>query len=299
MKRNTDSAANSLLSVLAFALIVSLLCGCTPLRESTAVSASPEALKAGVSRILALEAKDPDAVDDAIKEHRRQALIAEYEARFPAVEYDPKALYEARLAALKEDPSAVWSMFEDYVIIGDSRGADFKNIPALDDSRNLAVYANTAGTFVDIYEEIEALNPSYIFVSIGFVDALSNDLEDVEDYKSYMTPLIQDLKDHFPDAKIFMNPLFHSIGEGLERFPRWNRIDEYDAAIREIAGEVGVYYVNCDDILPTEEDYIDDGIHFKNGFMNRWAIRFIETLYQVEYGVGGRPAGAEEGGGDP
>ena len=287
MKQNIIAACALLLAV--------LLCGCAFLEQAATAPASDAALSAGVSRILALEAKDPNAVDDAIREHHRQAMIAEYEARFPAVEYDPKAVYAARLAALEEDPSAVWSMYEDYVIIGDSRGADFKNIPELDDSRNLAVYANTANSLADVYDEIEALHPSYIFVSIGVVDALSEDLEDVADYKAYMTPLIRDLRDHFPDAKIFLNPLFPSIGEGLSRFPRWNRIGEYDEAIREIAGEEGLSYVNCDDILPTEEDYIDDGIHFQNGFMTRWAVRFMETLYGVEYGVG--PYAPAEGGG--
>ena len=267
--------------VLVFVLIISLASSCSVAFQPADVDSSDEDFSEGISRIHELEGKDPNNVDAIIKEFRRQELFEKKESQ----RQELIAEYEALIAPLKEDPSAVWAMYEDYVIIGDSRGADFKNISALDKSRNLAVYANTANKLADYYDEIEALNPSYIFVSIGVVDALADDLEDIDDYKEYMTPLIQDLKDHFPDALIFLNPLFHSVGEGLEKFPRWNRIDEYDAVIREIADEVGVYYVNCDDILPTKKDYIDDGIHFKNEFMNRWAIRYIETLYRIEFGI--------------
>lgn len=225
---------------------------------------------AGISRIQALEAQDPTDVDTIIKANRRERLIS---------------MRNELGEKLESGEISVWSLFEDYVILGDSRGHCFNYIPEMDKSRNLSVIANTAVYIPDNYEDVAALNPSTIILIFGVNDMLRSDCTNTEDYKAYFIPIVQDLMAHFPDATVYINPLFPCIDAGLARHEIWQHTAEYDQAIREIAKETGMIYVNCDDIVMKDEYYLDDGLHFGNEFNEIWAKHMILTIYDTEIGL--------------
>ena len=266
-------------ALLLVALILLLRsCGSNAAEAEASLQTSPSPeLAPGIEQIRLLEDADPAEIDEILKDYHHQELLERRDDRF---------------SAMDEDPEKVWSMLEDYVILGDSRGAGFKFISALDESRNLATYGNTIDHISENFETIDALNPSYIILVFGTDDILLPQCADEAGFKEYFTPYLQELQERYPDALILLNPIFPCIGEGLERYEQWQYTAKYDQVLREIASETGVCYVNCDEVELTDADYKEDGIHFWNDFMNRWMRRIVTTIYDAEFGLYEEPVEA-------
>ena len=105
--------------------------------------------------------------------------LQEQEAHSPNdVEAELKAIRQAELDAMRDEWRAklysgeisVWSLFEDYAMLGDSRTSGFTYYGYLAPERVFADSGATIKKVIDHLEELVALNPSIIFLTYGIND---------------------------------------------------------------------------------------------------------------------------------
>ena len=252
-------------AVLCLLLFALLFAGCGEEKGS-----APDAggnLSAGLSYVRALEEKDPDNVDDILKDRRRQELLA---------------MRDEKLRQLQSGEISVWPMFQDYVIIGDSRAAGFTFLGTLDDSRNFAAYGNTISSIPDVLDAVHALNPSYIFVVFGLNDMLQAGCETPEAFAEQYRQALMDLQAEFPDAKIYVNSIFPCTDPAFEKWEKWREAEAYSEAVAEMVPTTSCYYISNDNITDFSPYFKDDGIHFTNDFYDIWAVNMIMAVYDSE-----------------
>lgn len=80
-------------------------------------------ISAGVAYLQGLEQQDPDQVDQILKQQRLQKL---------------QDMRDERLRQLESGEISVWSLFEDYVLCGDSRAEGFSFYGFLPEERVIA-----------------------------------------------------------------------------------------------------------------------------------------------------------------
>ena len=237
---------------------------------------APEAdadLSAGTAYLQALEQQDPAVVDEALKKFRLQELTAER---------------DEKLRQMQSGEISVWSLFEDYVIMGDSRAVGFTFLGALDDNRILAYYGDCSDKIPSHYQELETLNPSYIFLIYGLDDMLQAGNETPEAFTQIYLERLQDLQAHFPSAKIFVNPIFPCTDPAFDSYePRkkWREAESYDKALENILRGTEFYYVYCDNITDYSQYWTEDGIHFNADFYKIWSENMIMAMYNAELGL--------------
>lgn len=223
---------------------------------------------AGVSYLQALESKDPAQVEAIIKEFRQQELLM---------------MREERLAQLESGEISVWSLFDDYLLLGDSRAVGFEHYDYLDSSRVLAEAGATILALQEHIPEIVEANPSYLFLCYGLNDVSIGIWPTPEDYVAEFTAIIQEIQAKLPDVKIFISSILPARDPAFARASAWYNIPEYSAAVAEMCNDVDCYYVDNTEIC---EQYASmweiDGIHVQYTFYPYWATNMIMAVYDCE-----------------
>lgn len=204
---------------------------------------------------------------------------------------EAEALFEARQkekaeAARSEEERAklvsdlqnnrvdVFSVFKDYVILGDSRVLGFSHYKFLGYRRVLAGGGDTFIKALDHLNEVKKLKPSYIFLCYGINDAGSARWKTTEAYSADVYKVIETLQKSFPDAKIIVSSAIW-ISKGAEKsFPKWGRIYEFNPVYKQVCEETGAVYVDNDgicEILKEKKMWSGDGIHLSREFYQYWA----------------------------
>ena len=266
MKRNPEKKNNFIAAVLCGALLSAMvLSGCGGKRYSAEV-------QAGVDYLTHLEERDPGEVEATLKEIHRQNLLDQR---------------EERLAQLESGELSVWSLFEDYVILGDSRTYGLVFMDVLDSNRIFAEYGDTIAQIEDHLEEVDKYNPSYIIIAYGLNDIVQDGWETPELYEAAYEEMLRGLHERYPDAKIYTNSIFPCVSPGLERWDKWKETKEYSAAIEEASKAAGAYYIANEEFLDSIplEYYNDDGLHFTPEFNQMWGTNIIMTIYDSEIGL--------------
>ena len=129
--------------ILLILLILLARCAGTP--RDAAVSGD---VSAGIAYLEALDRRDPGEVDQTLKAIELQEL---------------KDKRDEKLRQMRSGEVSVWSLFHDYVIMGDSRAVGFTFLQTLDNSRILGHYGDGSDEIPTHYEALKELNPSYIF----------------------------------------------------------------------------------------------------------------------------------------
>ena len=256
-------------------LVLAMFSACGDAADSTFGTAQPQSPEEEMAEALqyldSLESYDPSEVDQILKEYHRQALVAER---------------DQRLKQLEDGEITVWSLFEDYAILGDSRVCGFMFMNVLDNSRILASYGETTKYIEDHIPELQKINPSYIFLCYGLNDMVQMGWETPEafvaDYRTY----IRQLQQVQPQAKIFVNCLFPVYDPAFERWEKWRESPAYNEAIAQMAREEGCYFIENANLLATGNQlYNEDGIHFTVEFNEIWATNMITAVYNSELGL--------------
>lgn len=228
---------------------------------------APE-LNSGVAYLQALEAKDPTLVEETIKEFRQQELLM---------------LREERLAQLESGEISVWSLFDDYLLLGDSRAVGFEHYDYLDSSRVLAEAGATILALQEHIPEIVAANPSYLFLCYGLNDVSIGIWPTPEDYVAEFTTIIQEIQAELPDVKIFISSILPARDPAFTRSTAWYNIPEYSAAVAVMCEEMGLYYVDNTEICDQYASMWEiDGIHVQYTFYPYWATNMIMAVYDCE-----------------
>lgn len=236
----------------------------------TAAETPPASVSEGVAYIRTLEAQDPGEVEAVVRANRQEELAA---------------TRQQRIEDLTSGAADVWSMFEDYVIIGDSRALGFSYYEHLPEDRVLAEMGRMLYAVDDMIDEIRVFDPVVIYLSFGVNDLDSHMWESGEAYAERYGAVIDHLQREFPDTTLVVNSIHPIIEPAFHQDPIYENIPEMNDCLRQMCAEKGVVFV---DNTPLCEEHIDlyegDGIHFQSAFYAYWAANMIEAVLEAGEG---------------
>lgn len=225
---------------------------------------SPEnaaAISQGVSYLQGLEAQDPDTVDNVLKQQRLQHL---------------QEMRDERMRQLESGEISVWSLFEDYVLLGDSRAVGFSFYGFLPEERVIAESGATVLHLEEHIPDIVALNPSNIFLCYGLNDIMLGTWPTPSDYVTKYTSVINEIHEQLPDANIYISSILPAPGSGIQ-----SQLSDYNQALDEMCSSLSrCYFVDNGDISSQYEGlWESDGIHVMSDFYPHWANNLITAVY--------------------
>lgn len=249
----------AVLAALIFALISVLSRGSAAEHSET---------RDGIAYLESLEAKNPATIDEALADIRKKRMEVER---------------DLILQKLLSDENDVWSMFQDYVILGDSRAVGFYYYDFLEKSRVLADGGDTIRRVEEHLEEIKALNPSYIFLCYGLNDVSIGYWETPEEYTAEFIEVCASLKQAAPNARIIVSSILPARDPAFELSSKWREIPAYSDMLEDVCEENDILFV---DNSQTCEDHADlwdiDGIHVRREFYSYWARNLIVAVIEDE-----------------
>lgn len=230
--------------------------------------ADASALQKGLAYLSAQDAQDPAAVEETIKAQLQAKLAAER---------------EQRLQEMLNGEVNVWTMFQDYAFMGDSRTVGLYVWNFLPHER---VFAEAGATILwprDHLEEVKALNPSMLILCFGLNDVSLGFWPTAEEYATGYLNLLTWIKQEMPDVKIYVNSIFPAKDPAFEKSASWYKIPDYNVALKAMCEENG--YAFIDNTQLAEEHmalYEQDGIHFYKQMYDLWAANMMMTILQDE-----------------
>ncbi|PWL47139.1 MAG: hypothetical protein DBY45_01235 [Clostridiales bacterium] len=177
--------------------------------------------------------------------------------------------------------------FDDAIFIGDSLTEGLSAYNLLDSDKVVAstginpqtiltkeCIEQSDGSTVTVLHAIASKHPAKIYVMLGSngVAFIGKD-KLVELYGEF----VDNLKSSHPDSDIYLQsilPVTHAKETEDDRYAN-SKIDEYNAAIMQMAGEKKVYFVNVAEAIKDENgclpaDVGADGMHFGPSTYNLW-----------------------------
>lgn len=234
-------------------------------RKEPTVSRTP-AVAAGIAYLEAQEKKSPDTIDTKLNEIRQKKLEAQR---------------DAIIDELTSGGKDIWSMFEDYVILGDSRAVGFWYYDFLEKDRVLADGGHTIRNIEPYLPEIRALNPSYIFLCYGLNDVSIGYWTSPEEYTTEFMEIIALLQNEIPGAKIVVSSILPARDPAFDLASAWRNIPEYSAAVGAACSEAGILFVDNDQTAADHPELWDpDGIHVRREFYDYWARNLIFAILE-------------------
>lgn len=275
MSRKKKRAGRLVSAVLAAAM---LLGGCG---NGDRVDTAP-----GIGYLEALEQQDPAAVDQILRQRR----MAELEAQ-----------REELLRQIKADELDPFTVFQDAVILGDSRAVGFFYYGFVDESRDLTGSGDTILNIPAKLDRLEAMNPRYVYLTYGLNDIKIGHWATLEDHiESYMAR-VREIQERLPDAVIIISSVLpfrdssaqpEPGADGTETTPssssssssglsaadkqRLTQIPQWNKLMEETCQEFGLIFVDnsaiCEELKHLWEP---DGIHVKKSFYPKWGKNLV------------------------
>ena len=253
----------------------------------------------GVAYLEALEQQDPDAVDQILRQRRLEQLEREREELLRQVK------------AGEQDP---FPLFQDAVILGDSRAVGFFYYGFVDESRDLTGSGETILDIPKKLDTLQAMNPRYVYLAYGLNDIKIGHWGSLQAHISEYLDRIQDIRERLPEAVIVISSVlpYHdpnartdatgetpsssgssstsSLTEAdrkrLAQIPEWNRL------MADAAREHGVIFVDNSAICQEYENLWEkDGIHVFKSFYPHWGKNLIVAALE-EGGIADESASA-------
>ena len=251
-------------AVILVVLVLAILVGMGfVLRTKGRSTMNASAIQEGLEFLTQLEQKSPESV--------RQARQALYVRRMEA----QKDELVAQLENGEVDP---FSLFQDYAVMGDSRSVGFWYRNFLEQDRVLADGGNIIRNIPGWYEQLEEMNPSYIFLCYGLNDCSIGIWTTGEEYaEEYMT-YARKLRELLPDCTIVISSILPAQDPAFEKSTRWRRIPEWNEQLEKYCKEEGFLFADCNWIYEEHPNLWDiDGIHFKEPLYPYWGSELIIT----------------------
>ena len=237
--------------------------------KRAAASATDAEVASGVQWLQEQEAHSPDDVEAELKAIRQAEL---------------DAMRDEWRAKLYSGEISVWSLFEDYAMLGDSRTSGFTYYGYLAPERVFADSGATIKKVIDHLEELVALNPSIIFLTYGINDVGIGYWPTPEDYVNKMDETLKLLKQELPNATVYVNSIIPAIDPAFKRGPAWRSIPDYNAAVKAYCEENGVPYIDITSLCTENQNlYQADGIHMMSEFYPKWAVCMITEVYDYVF----------------
>lgn len=225
------------------------------------------AVEAGIAYLEAQETKDPAQVDEVLRLRREEQLRRE------------RAQLLEELSSGEKD---VWSMFEDYVLLGDSRAVGYYYYDFLSESRCMTEGGDTIRNVEEHLEDIRALNPAYVYLCYGINDVGIGIWDTPEAYAAEMIEVVHSINEVVPHAKVVVSSILPAAEVAFEQSDRWRQIPDYNAAVGAACQREGIIYVSNDEISAQHMDlYQPDGIHLQPNFYPIWAANLIMGVLEA------------------
>ena len=235
-------------------------------RDTTEAAATD--IAAGRQYLQQLEAQDPAAVDKELKRLRQERL---------------NELCQERLRQLEAGEVSVWTLFDDSVILGDSRAVGFWYFDFLPESQVLAEAGATILNLEEHIPELGKINPSTLFLCYGLNDVSIGIWSTPEEYAQQYADIVGEIREVLPDVQIYISSILPARDPAFEQSSAWYDIPQYSAAVEEMCKANSCHYVNNDALA---EEYADlwevDGVHVQREFYPHWAANLISAVYRAE-----------------
>lgn len=229
---------------------------------------STEKVSDGVHYLKTLEEQDVQTVENILASQRQAKIQAEKDETMRKVE---------------SGEIDVWSLFTDYVLMGDSRGVGFSYYGFMPESRVIAGGGWTIRDIAYYMDQLRALNPTAIFLCFGLNDTSIGHWDTPEPYAAEYLEVVRGLQAEFPNCTVYVNSILPARDPAFATAEKWHEIPEYSAAVEKMCQENGIPFVNNDSIAE-KYSYLwdEDGIHLQKEFYPMWAANMIMTMYNTE-----------------
>lgn len=189
---------------------------------------------------------------------------------------------EKKLEALKNGDVDVWSQFSDSVIIGDSRAVGFYYYDFLPEERVLAMGGASLYQIPDWLEQIQILQPKYVFICLGIND-IGLGAWNSDEYAVAYKEAMESIWEVCPNCTIYPNSTLLAIDPAFEQSTAWYDIPEYNEYLKAMCDENDYPFVDNDLLCEQYRDlYQPDGIHMMPDFYEPWAYNMLKTVMEYE-----------------
>ena len=194
-------------------------------------------------QLAALDQKDPKQIQKTIQKMKVEALIKQAEASLDK--------------ELEEGESSIWSLFENYAVLGDSRAVGFSYYDFLRDDRVFAAGGNTIRDIPGTIKDLKAISPATVYLCYGLNDTGIGYWSTGEEYGKELRTVFDKL----------------ATEASLEKNPVWRKIPDFDKALKAACKDKGVIYVDNSEIVEKYMStlYDSDGVHLRPAFYPLWA----------------------------
>ena len=269
------AAAGILIIILVGIAVVAFVFGNIPGGEP-----APEEVAAGVEFLKQKEELDVGEIDRVLADRRQARLIAEH---------------DENIRRLEDPATDIWSLFTDYVILGDSRAVTFSFAGMLSEDR---VFADTGNLIWDAeasMDAVTALNPSYLFFCYGLNDIVAGIWDTYDAYVADYEEMLKGVQERFPDALIFVNSILLVKEPERSELITWEEIPQINDLLRQMCERNGFFYIDNDQICEEHWDlYQDDDKHMLPEFYPYWGKNMMRAVYDSVLRDAGIEAGNSE-----
>lgn len=219
---------------------------------------------AGIAYLESLEQKDPEAVMQV----RQQIYQAKIDAQRDQLIH--------QLANGTLDP---FSMFKDFVLMGDSRAVGFWYRDFLEKDRVIADGGHTIRDIITNMDKLVELNPSVIFLCYGLNDSSIGYWDTAEDYVTEYMETVKKIQERLPDATIVVSSILPAKDPAFQKSAKWRNIPQWSAALEKACKANNIPFANCDQLAEDHPNLWDpDGIHFREDFYPYWASCLAQAM---------------------
>ena len=228
-------------------------------------AAQDNSLTPGIDYLESLERKDPQQVIQTRKDM--------YQAKLDAQR-------DQLVADLNSGSTDPFSLFKDYVVMGDSRAVGFWYHKFLDKSRCFCDGGHTIRKLEEYMDQVVALNPSAVYLTYGLNDCSSGYWDSIDVWVTEYMHLVQEMKPRLPDAPINVSSIPQVNDDAYKKSTRWKALDQWNEALEKACRDNGVTFADCQQILIDHPNYLDpvDGHHFRKEFYRYWASCLVAAM---------------------
>ena len=227
------------------------------------------AVAAGTAYLVSAAAKDASAIAETLREREKQR-------RAELLAQQKKEERDALVAKITSGELDIWSMFDSYVILGDSRAVGFYYFDFLEKSRVLADGGNTIRDVAAHMDDIRALQPDYVYLCYGLNDISIGYWDTKEEYVAELLQVVADLKEALPGVTVVVSSILPAQDPAFEKSSKWRNIPEWSEAVGAACAENGIPFADNTEICQTYADlWQPDGIHVRPEFYPYWAANLI------------------------
>ena len=179
--------------------------------------------------------------------------------------------YMKRRAVDSGDYSA---LFGNAVVFGDSIAEGLGLYGFLSPTSLVAVMGKSTENSLEDVTSLVNLAPRNIFFELGLND-ISHPYNTQESYLSHYEKLIDSIRLQLPNTQIYICSIFPVTDEVLQERPEFLQIENYNAALVDMAKRKNIRYIDTYTLLKNNPQYYaEDGIHVIREFYPLW----LDTL---------------------